>query len=113
MDQRPPPDPTPSQPPETSQAENIARDLLEAVKAQNIGVLNLPDHEIRNARWYQLYNRLARPTLDWTCVGGAAYMLILGPLLGTAPSEGYLTISLGFIAANVGARVVEKVKGLN
>lgn len=111
MDQRPPPEPTPT--PEPSSADKVARDLLDSIKAQNLGVLNLPDHEVRSARWYQLYNRLARPTLDWVCVGGTFYMLILGPIIGKAVTEGYLTISLAFIGGNIGARVVEKVKGLN
>ncbi|API60525.1 hypothetical protein BSL82_15580 [Tardibacter chloracetimidivorans] len=74
--------------------------------------INLPDHPVRQSRWYQIYARLARPTLDWVTVGSVSYVGIIGPWTGNAVSEGYLVQILMFATATFGIRTYEKVKGV-
>lgn len=40
----------------------------------------MPDHEVRDASWYQVYVRLARPTLDWITNATVAWTMILQPV---------------------------------
>lgn len=74
--------------------------------------INLPDHPVRQSIWYQIYARLARPTLDWVTVGSVAYVGIVGPWTGRVVSEGYLVQILMFATATFGIRTYEKVKGV-
>lgn len=70
----------------------------------------MPDHPVRQARWYQIYVRLARPTLDWVTVAGVAYAMLVGPAIGKPLEEGYLVQVLMFAGASIGVRAYEKVK---
>lgn len=31
-------------------------------------VINMPDHSVRQERWFQVFVRLSRPTLDWVTI---------------------------------------------
>lgn len=72
----------------------------------------MPDHEVRQARWYQIYVRLARPSLDWIGGAGAAWSLFAGDMFDKPMPDGTRLIVLGFVAALYGVRTVEKVKGV-
>lgn len=74
--------------------------------------INMPDHPIRHTKWYQMYVRLARPTLDWVTAGGVAYALIIGPAIRRPLDDGYLVQVLLFATAVFGIRSFEKVKGV-
>lgn len=72
----------------------------------------MPDHPVRQSKIYQLYVRLARPTLDWVTVVGVLYALLIGPAISRPLDDGYLVQVLLFATAVFGIRTVEKVKGV-
>jgi hypothetical protein len=72
----------------------------------------MPDSPIRASRWYQIYVRLARPTLDWVGVAAAAWSLFIGDWLDKPMAEGTRIIVLGFVAALYGIRTLEKTQGV-
>lgn len=72
----------------------------------------MPDHAIRANPAYQLYCRLARPTLDWVGVAGAAWSLGLSDFRQMPMEDGTRIIVLGFVAALYGIRTFEKTKGV-
>jgi hypothetical protein len=72
----------------------------------------MPDSAVRSKWWYQIYVRLARPTLDWVGVAGAAWSLFVGDWWGNPMADGTRIIVLGFVAALYGIRTVEKAKGV-
>lgn len=72
----------------------------------------MPDSAVREKWWYQIYVRLARPTLDWVGVGGAAWSLGLSDWLDKPMPDGTRIIVLGFVAALYGVRTFEKAKGV-
>lgn len=74
--------------------------------------VNMPDHPVRNAVWYQLLVRLARPTLDWIGNVGAAYALFLGHWIGKPMPETYAVVTLMFVAALYGLKTYEKKAGV-
>jgi hypothetical protein len=71
----------------------------------------LPDSPIRTRAWYQIYARLARPTLDWVGVVGAAWALFIGDWIDKPMEDGTRIIVLGFAAALHGIRSFEQMKG--
>lgn len=71
----------------------------------------LPDSPIRTKGWYQIYARLARPTLDWVGVVGAAWALFVGDWVRNPMDDGTRLIVLGFAAALHGIRSVEQMRG--
>lgn len=71
----------------------------------------LPDSPVRSRTWYQIYARLARPTLDWVGVAGAAWALFIGDWIGNPMDDGTRIIVLGFAAALHGIRSFEQLKG--
>lgn len=71
----------------------------------------LPDSPIRSRAWYQIYARLARPTLDWVGVVGAAWALFIGDWIDKPMEDGTRIIVLGFAAALHGIRSFEQLKG--
>lgn len=71
----------------------------------------LPDSPIRTKGWYQIYARLARPTLDWVGVVGAAWALFIGDWVRNPMDDGTRLIVLGFAAALHGIRSVEQMRG--
>jgi len=72
----------------------------------------MPDSPIRQRTWYQVYARLARPTLDWIGCAGAAWSLFLGDWLGMPMEDGTRLIVLGFVGALYGVRTYEKRAGV-
>ena len=74
--------------------------------------INMPDHAVRQKVWFQLYVRLARPTLDWVGVVGAAYALFLGHWIGKPMPETYAGLTLLFVGALYGIRTFEKKAGV-
>lgn len=72
----------------------------------------LPDSPIRSRGWYQIYARLARPTLDWIGCAGAAWSLFVGDWLGLPMEDGTRIIVLGFVAGLYGIRSFEQTKGV-
>jgi hypothetical protein len=72
----------------------------------------MPDSPIRLKTWYQVYARLARPTLDWVGCAGAGWSLFVGDWLDKPMPDGTRIIVLGFVAALYGIRTFEKAKGV-
>lgn len=72
----------------------------------------MPDSPVRSKYWYQIFVRLARPTLDWVGVAGAAWSLFVGDWLDKPMADGTRIIVLGFVAALYGVRTFEKAKGV-
>lgn len=72
----------------------------------------MPDSKVREIYAYQLFVRLARPTLDWTAVAGGTWALWLGDVLDQPMADGARIIVLGFVAALYGVRTVEKGMGV-
>jgi len=72
----------------------------------------LPDSPVRGKIWYQIYARLARPTLDWVGVAAASWSLFLGDLFDKPMDDGTRIIVLGFVGALYSIRTAEKVKGV-
>jgi len=72
----------------------------------------MPDSAVREKWWYQIYSRLARPTLDWIGCAGAAWSLFVGDWLGNPMDDGTRIIVLGFVAGLYGIRTFENTKGV-
>lgn len=75
-------------------------------------VINMPDHEVRQTRAYQLYNRLARPSHDWLVAAGVGWAVWVGPMVGRPLDDGYLVQVLLYGGATFGVRTLEKIKGV-
>ena len=75
--------------------------------------INMPDHEVRTKTWYQVYVRLARPSLDWITNAGVAYSILIGPAVGDRPPDGFVIIVLGWAGVVYGLKSYEKVKGFS
>lgn len=72
----------------------------------------MPDSPIRLKAWYQIYSRLARPSLDWVGVGGAVHSFGLLDRWLPAVDDGRAIIILGFVAGLYSIRTAEKMKGV-
>lgn len=72
----------------------------------------MPDSPIRQKWLYQLYARLARPTLDWIGCAGAAWALFAGDWFEKPMDDGTRIIVLGFVGALYGIRTFEKKAGV-
>lgn len=71
-----------------------------------------PDSPIRKRGWWQIYVRLARPTLDWVGVAAGAWALFVCDVVEKPMDEGTRIIVLGFVAGLHGIRTFEAVKGV-
>lgn len=92
--------------------ENVEHATVERAKTPAAASITMPDHEVRQARWYQLYVRLARPTLDWIADLAALYGMVIAPATGRPLDDGYLVQVLLFVGTVYGVRSFEKVKGV-
>lgn len=72
----------------------------------------MPDSPIRLKIWYQIYVRLARPSLAWVGVGGAIHSFGLLDRWLPPVDDGRAIIILGFVAALHGVQTFEKTKGV-
>jgi hypothetical protein len=72
----------------------------------------MPDSPVRQERWYQLFNRLARPTHDWLVAGGVGWAVLFGPAFHNPLNEGYLVQVLLYGGATFGVRTLERIKGV-
>lgn len=72
----------------------------------------MPDSPLRQERWYQLFNRLARPSHDWLVAGGVGWAVWIGPMVNNPLEEGYLVQVLLYAGATFGVRTLEKIKGV-
>ena len=72
----------------------------------------MPDHPIRQHRWYQLFVRLPRTALEWITALSVGYAGIVGPAIQRPLEEGYLVQILLFAGGLFGVRAFEKVKGV-
>jgi hypothetical protein len=72
----------------------------------------LPDSSVRTRVWYQVYSRLARPTLDWVGVFGGLWALGLCDLLSKPMPDATRIITLAFVGALYGVRTAEKRMGV-
>ena len=72
----------------------------------------LPDHPIRRHALWQAFDRLWRPCAGWIAVIGTLYAGGLGHLLDRPMSEPYLGLWLAFVAALLGLKSIEKIRGV-
>lgn len=73
----------------------------------------MPDHEVRQQRWFQLIERLWRPATAWiACPCSVGYACIVAPYTGRPLSDGYLVQVLMFAAAVYGVKTIEKIRGV-
>lgn len=89
-------------------SENLADKMMSAVGVQ----INMPDHGIRSHVLYQLFVRLARPTLDWVTVGAVYYHLIGQPFFMGHFDVVAAGITLAWAAAVYGIKTYEKKAGV-
>lgn len=91
---------------------------LQSPRAPNAGTpavpstINMPDHEVRQEKWFQIYVRLARPTLDWITNAAVLWTMILQPLLFNKFDIVAATLALAWAAAVYGIKSFEKIKGV-
>ena len=91
---------------------------LASVEQPNAGTpavpssINMPDHEVRQAKWYQIYVRLARPTLDWATIAWFVWVTMLEPLIRHTFNIPAAGMSLTWCATVYGFKFAEKVKGV-
>jgi hypothetical protein len=72
----------------------------------------LPDHPIRRHVVWQAFDRLWRPAAGWIAVAGTLYAGGLGHLIGRPMAEAYLALWLAFVAALLGLKSIEKIRGV-
>ena len=77
-----------------------------------VSTINIPDHPIRHTKLYQLYVRLARPTLDWATIGIMLWTTILQPLLTREFDIVAAGMAYAWAAAVYGIKTYEKTKGV-
>lgn len=75
-------------------------------------VINLPDHSVRQEKWFQIFSRLARPWHDWLVAFGVGWAVLFGPALNMLLPDGYLIQVLVYGGATFGVRTLEKIKGV-
>ena len=74
--------------------------------------INMPDHEVRQEKWFQVYVRLARPTLDWVTVGAVGWVLIVQPAIQRQFDVAAAGLTLAWAATVYGFKFAEKIKGV-
>jgi hypothetical protein len=74
--------------------------------------INMPDHAVRQAKWYQIYVRLARPSLDWATLGWFVWCTILEPVIKNRFDSTAVPMCLVWCATVYGFRYAEKIKGV-
>jgi hypothetical protein len=84
----------------------------EAAKAAPPSAINMPDHWIRERAWYQIFVRLARPTLDWITNATVAWTMILQPLAFGRFDITAAGMSLAWAGTVYGFKFAEKIKGV-
>lgn len=72
----------------------------------------MPDSPVRLNYAYQMFVRLARPSLDWIGNLGALWALGLCDLLSRPMSDATRIITLGFVGGLYATRTVEKRMGV-
>lgn len=90
-------------------SEALVDQVREAMTQLSIAT---PDSPIRKRWWWQMYVRLARPTLDWVGVAAGAWALFLCEVFDNRMDDGTRIIVLGFVAGLHGIRTFEAVKGV-
>ena len=74
--------------------------------------INMPDHAVRLTWGYQLFVRLARPTLDWLTNAAFAWTMILQPWLFNRFDVVAAGLALAWAAAVYGIKTWEKKAGV-
>ncbi|TZG23967.1 hypothetical protein [Sphingomonas montanisoli] len=97
---------------ETTIAGPIEQVVVEAPKAATPSAINMPDHEVRTTRWYQIYVRLARPTLDWATIAWFLWCCIIEPAFRRHFDIVAVGMCLAWCAAIYGIKTYEKQKGV-
>jgi len=89
--------------------------LPETANAGNPAVpstINMPDHEVRQERWYQIFVRLARPSLDWATIGWFVWCTMLEPMIKNRFDSTAVPMCLVWCATVYGFKFAEKIKGV-
>lgn len=71
-----------------------------------------PDHPFRHTVGWVLFDRAWRPLAGWVVIVGILYAGVIGPWIDRPLGEAALAIWLGFAAAVLGLRTVEKARGV-
>jgi len=67
---------------------------------------------VRQEKWFQIYVRLARPTLDWITNAAVLWTMILQPRFFNKFDIVAATLALAWAAAVYGIKSFEKIKGV-
>lgn len=97
---------------ETVTVENVEAVNVAAPRPPAPASIVMPDHEVRNTRGYQLFVRLARPTLDWVTIAILVWCTILQPLLFDKFDIVAAGMAYAWAAAVYGIKTYEKTKGV-
>lgn len=96
----------------------MADETLQSVEVPNAGhppvpsTINMPDHEVRQEKWFQIYVRLARPTLDWLTNAAVAWTMILQPWRFSKFDIAAAGMALAWAGTVYGIKTFEKTKGV-
>lgn len=74
--------------------------------------INMPDHEVRQAKWYQVYVRLARPTLDWATIAWFCWGTMVQPIIAGKFDIVAVGMCLAWCAAVYSIKTYEKKQGV-
>lgn len=74
--------------------------------------INLPDHPVRKAAWYQLFHRLARGVLNWGAAIGFCWTVFGSDIAGMPLNETMRLTNGGLCLIPFGLKVYEARKGI-
>lgn len=87
-------------------------DTVNLSTAAAVSSIPMPDHEVRGERWFQIYVRLARPTLDWITDAAVLWAMILQPWVFGKFDIPEAGMALAWAGTVYGFKYAEKVKGV-
>ena len=87
-------------------------EAVTATAASPPATIPMPDHEVRQARWYQVYVRLARPTLDWATLAWFCWVTMGEPLFRRSFDIAACGMSLAWCGTVYGIKTFEKTRGV-
>lgn len=74
--------------------------------------INMPDHWVRQQTWFQVFVRLARPSLDWATIAWFVWVTIIEPAGFRHFDPIACGMCLAWSATVYGFKYAEKIKGV-
>lgn len=91
--------------------DNLA-DVTTAAAQPVPSSIPMPDHWVRQNVLFQLYVRLARPTLDWATVLWLVWVGVLQPRYFGKFDPAACAMAMAWAATVYGIKLTEKIKGV-